>query len=333
MRKLDAKTPGYPQESSQKGFVLMLVIVVVVIIASLWLSMKHERLISIFKSNQIDYDLEELKLVKKRLLQFAVLQPDIYITNTSGQAEGSDKVPAPGYLPCPDVDDDAGGPADGIADGSCTNPLIWSSPDTSGFLPDSLTFGYVPELITSRNFYFSEKTRYFYFLDERFSYANPGYVNNNLKRYAPLNPVRLEGDPAAQTTNLEPRSFDPVLTLNGVTGYVALIVDAGEDGLDADNIDGDRHFITHLDDLRDDPNADKIIGISYIEWLSMVAHRVCAERKRLQGIDYDNDETDAVDAIADLDDIGVSLPHWYNDYDSSTNPGGGNWRTWGSVCP
>ncbi len=331
MRKLDTKTLENHQEKPQKGFVLLLVIIVVVIIATLWLSTKQERLISIFKSNQIDYDLEELKLVKKRLLQFAVLQPDIYITNDTGDAVGSDKVPAPGYLPCPDVSDGAGGPADGIADASCTNPLIWSSPDTSGFLPDSLTFGYVPELISSRNFYVAEKTRYFYFLDERFSYVNPGYVNNGLKRYAPLNPVRLVGNPATVSSNFD--SFDPVLTLNGMTGYVALIVDAGEDGLDILNKDGDRHFITNLDDLRDDPNADKIIGISYADWLAMVAHRVCAERKRLQGIDYDNDETDPVDAIADLDDIGTGLPHWYNDYDPSTNPGGGSWRSWGSGCP
>lgn len=333
MDKIDAKTPKHYQNKPQKGFVLILVIVVVVIIATLWLSMKQERLISLFKSDQIDYDLEDLKQVKQRLLQFAVLQPEVYITNTSGNVQGSAKVPAPGYLPCPDVDDGAGGPADGIADGSCTNPLLWASPDTSGFLPDSLTFGYVPELISSRHFYFAEKTRYFYFLDERFSYANPGYVNDNLKRFAPLNPIRLEGDPAAQTSNFEPRSFDPVLTLNGVTGYVALLVDAGQDGLDAANKDGDRHFITHLDDLREDPNADKIIGISYIEWLAMVAHRVCAERNRLQGIGYDLDETDPVDAIADLDDIGAPLRHWYNDYDSTTNPVGGNWRTWGSVCP
>jgi len=318
----------------QNGFVIMLFIVVVVIIASLWLSTKHQSLISIFKNEQIEQDLSELKLVKARLLEFAVLQPEIYMTDSSsGDMEGSDKIPPPGYFPCPDLNGDG---SLNSTEANCGNPLI-SGVAGSGYVPDptsavglgscngtEMCSGFVPANISTRNVFFAEAGRYFYFLDERFSAQNTNYNNvggTGPKRYAPLYPDNLVGDPASASNSLDP--FDPILSLNGVGGYVALIIDAGDDGLDAANKDGDANFVSGTPDITDSDTADQIIGITYNEWIALVAHRVCVERRRLQGIDPSGDYTD----------IDSTMQHWYNDYDATTNPGGGNWRSWGAVCP
>ena len=318
----------------------MLVIVVVTIIATLWLSTKHQSITSFFKTNQIDIDRAELKLVKQRLLQYAVLQPEVYLT-TGGVIKDSTKIPSPGYFPCPDLDDPSGpsGPSDGFTETTCTNPLVPASafPDKTGLLPDLLTsptvFGYVPGGIDNRNIHFAEQSKYFYFLDERFSYQNGEYTNNGLQRYAPLYPGRLVGNVDDATDNLD--SFDPVLTLNGVPGYVVLIIDPGSDGLlDTDNEDGDRFFTSSAADMSDEPNADKIVGITYTEWLTLMVHRVCHERDRIEGIEYDGSDADAMDAIIDLDDAGATLGHWFNNYVDTTNvSNGANWREWGVLCP
>ena len=316
----------------QQGFVLLLFIVVVTIVASLWLSTKHERIISFFKTNQIDIDKAELKLVKERLLEYALLFPEIYMENASDDLQGTDKIPSPGYFPCPDTD------GDGAPEGSCTNPLDPGAinPDKTGILPDlesiPTAFGYVPEGISTRNIYFAEKERYYYFLDERFSYQNGSYnTGGGPNRYAPLTQSQLDGEVGSAGSSEDP--FEPALTLNGVTGYIALIIDSGDGELDGDNRDGDRDFTSRTDDLSDDPATDKIVGIKFNEWYFLMARRICSERPRIQGLNYDEDETDPVDSLADLTDIGNTAQHWFNRYDDVDNKNGGDWRLWGVICP
>jgi hypothetical protein len=317
---------GLNQPVRQQGFVLMLMVVGVVIVASLWLSTKHQGLISLFKDEQIEQDLVELKKVKQRLLAFAVLQPEIYLTDTGGVMQDNTQVPAPGYFPCPDLD--GSGSLD-ATETSCGNPFISGTPGT-GFVPDpnsavglgsctgggSVCSGFVPERISTRNLYFAPAGRYYYVLDERFTFQNPNYVNNGLLRYAPLNMTGF--DPAdADAQN------DPVLSLNGEGGYIALIIDAGTDGLASVNNDGDAHFVSQVDFMSDADTADKIVGIRYNEWAVLVAHRVCAERGRFLG----------TDGSGDYADVGENTRHWYNAYDETANPGGANWRAWGVACP
>ncbi len=341
-----------PAVQRQKGFVFLLVIVVIAIIATLWLATKHQGLISAFKNEEIDESLMALKEVKRRLLEFSVLNPEIYLTTTTGVLQGNDKVPAVGYFPCPDLD------GDGLVSGlesSCGNPLI-SGNSASGFVPDplsaiglgsctgggSICTGYVPQEIDTRDVYFAPKKRYFYVLDERFSTQNVFY--NDIsgvgpKRYAPLAPSRLEGDPASASSSLD--SFDPILRLNEVGKYVALIIDAGDNGLDAANNDGDNAFVSgrgnkYLKNASDeivgvtydpdDPDIpgveydDQVVGITYNEWITLIAHRVCGEHDRFSG-----------DA-ADFDAVTVT-EHWVKDYHATDNPLGSEWLSWGVACP
>lgn len=326
--KRDLNRPG------EKGFVILLTAFVLLVIVSLWISTQNTYLISVFKDEQLQQDMQELEAVKAKLLQFAVLQPEVYKTSTTGGMQDETQIPAPGYFPCPDLDGDG---TLNNAESSCGNPFdpgldisIVSDDDTStGYVPNpdrveglgtcngSLTcLGFVPSLISTRDFYFGEAGKYYYFLDERFSTQNPNYVNDNLKRFAPLTPTQFDVEDADI-------SNDPVLTLDGEGGYIALIIDAGTDGLDALNRDGDYHFSSSGNSLQNSDAIDKVIGITYNEWLSLMAHRVCSEKKRIEGL---------ISGFSDINDP-LLIRHWYNDYDATSNPGGSNWRTWGRVCP
>jgi len=332
--------------SKQGGFVVLLVIVVLSIIASLWISSKHQNLISIFKAHQVNADFSDLELVKDRLLEYAALHPEIYTTDDGGTYQEASQIPAPGFFPCPDIN------GDGTLTGSetgCFNPFNpgGSIPDedNTGFVPDGGVLGFVPSYINAHHIHFADAGRYYYFVDERFAAINTGadYVNDDLKRYAPMNPLSFEGDISSATSNLS--SFEPALTLNGKRGYIALIIDAGEDGLDAaNNLDAsdslvDRHFISGADDLSDDPNADKIVGISYSDWNNAINRRLCVERFRYEGLEFaDEDGDGSPDEVNPFTGIADSIEHWYNDYVNTgylaagNNAGGTNWRSTDMKC-
>ena len=334
------------KQGLQQGFIILLVIVVISIIAALWLSTKHYSLISIFKTNDIQADSYELELVKKRLLEYAVLHPEIYSTDDSGTYQSSAQIPAPGYFPCPDLDGD--GDVEG-AETSCSNPFTPGGTipdeDNTGFVPSGGVLGFVPESISTHRVHFAEAGRYYYFLDERFSTQNSAadYINDSLQKYAPMNPTQFVGDVSAATDNLD--SFEPVLTINGRGGYRALIIDAGDDGLDtANNIDAadglvDRHFVSRAADLSTDPNADKIVGITMQDLDNAINRRLCVERFRYEGLEYaDADGDGSPDEVNPFTAIAADLKHWYNDYvytvlnDPDNNAGGANWRSTDLKC-
>lgn len=313
------------QVKTQKGFIFILVVVVVSIVTALWLSTKHQSFIGYFKSQSVDSDLEELNLVKERLLQFAVLQPEIFLTDSGGVASDEDKIPSPGYFPCPDEDGDG---TLSTAETSCFNEFDAAYPIVTGFVPDpdsasglgtcngsSVCTGYVPKEISTRNFYFGEAGRYFYFLDERFVSQNPNYnTSSGEKRFAPLHPDVLNPDAGV---------LSPVLVLNGKPNYVVIIIDPGRDGLlDSENGDGDPDFAYNPSVLsvRESDNIDKVVGISYSEWLAWIARRVCAESGRYLGSD---DDYEAISTVK----------HWVKNYDVTINPRGSNWEDWVSQCP
>lgn len=316
------------RQYKQNGFILLLMIVVLAIIVTLWIAGKHKSLVSIFKTNDINADFNDLELVKGRLLAYATLHPEVYSMD-SGSYHSSSQIPAPGFFPCPDLN------ADGEAETICSNSFMPGQATLpyevhTGFVPANGNVGYVPEAITSKHVYFSEKERYFYFLDERFSFNNGAYsVSNN--RFTPMNLDQFEGEVhSGLADSTEP--FEPVLTLNGKTGYIALIIDPGEDGLDAiNNVDADgyitRHFTSNASDLSDDINADKIVGITFADWSNAINRRLCVERFRYEGLEFaDQDGDGNPDEINPFTAISSTLKHWYNSYDETDNPGGSSWR-------
>ncbi|BBP46731.1 hypothetical protein THMIRHAS_21040 [Thiosulfatimonas sediminis] len=300
-------------QSSQKGMVLLLVSMVLVMLIALLASSYFKNLIAYFSSKQLSQQHHLMLQVKQRLLMFAVLHPEIYLTNSSSQLLAADEVPGAGYFPCPDLD------GDGFllgAETTCGNQFLpsASNPLQTGFVPDPLTnsggancngmaacMGYVPQKIVSRQFYFAPAKRYFYVLDERFSFQNGYYFNDGQNRFSPLSPSILE-------------SVAPRLQLNGVDGYVLLIIDAGNDGLDASNADGDFKFVSPRRVLSRDENLDQIIGVTLEEWRVLMSIRACVTLKRF------NNGLNVYPALAN------AQAHWLNAYHPANNPAGGGWR-------
>lgn len=307
MSKTNKKTLENLQGRPQKGFSMLLVIVVVAIIATLWISTTHQTIISFFKTKEIQSDFYELNQVKARLLQYAALYPELY------QADGS--VSAPGFLPCPDLNGDGDGAGELVCSSNHFDP---DDPDYTGFAPAT---GYkdLPGRISSNHVFLAEEGRYIYFVDERFTY------NSGRSLPIPMNSQQFIGELPTLIPIGETSEFKPVLTLNNKTGYVALIIDAagGNGELDTNNGDLDRDFYSGS---TDDPNADKIVGITYEEWYNAVNRRLCVERFRYGGLEYaDGTLNPFTPGIAE------GAIHWYNAW-SSTNPEGTNLRTMNLLC-
>lgn len=313
-------------QKSEYGFITLLMIVVISIIVTLWLSTQHQSIISIYKTKQIQTDFYELEQVKRRLLAYATMHPEYY--------QVGDGVPAPGFFPCPDLP--VAGDVDGSPESSCSNPFkpgqaVLPYEAHTGFVPDSGSIGYVPESITSKHVYFAEKKRYFYFLDERFSYNNGAYPDSEY-RFAPMNLLQFVGEVHSGLTSSTDK-FEPVLTLNGKTGYIALIIDAGDDELlDAENsVDAegyvDRHFVSYATDLSEDPNEDKIVGITFEEWSNAVNRRACIERFRYGAIAYED-----ATLVNPFTAVPEGMRHWYNDFHTTNNPEGTNLRSIDLEC-
>ncbi|CAN8138779.1 hypothetical protein THIOSC15_1120001 [uncultured Thiomicrorhabdus sp.] len=69
----------------QKGYGLLLIVAVLVIVAGLVSTNYFKSAISYYSSKQLKHELYQLKQVKERLLRFAVLQPEIDLTNSASQ--------------------------------------------------------------------------------------------------------------------------------------------------------------------------------------------------------------------------------------------------------
>ncbi|QCU90782.1 hypothetical protein [Thiomicrorhabdus sediminis] len=327
------------KHSKQKGFAFLLIIVVIAIVTSLWISTRFEYIISFFKSYELEERETELTWAKDRLLQYAVLHPEVYLTDSSNAGQSAESIPAPGYFPCPDLDGD--GDINSLNyETQCQNSVDFGG---DGFVPDpdlaaglgscngtDLCLGYLPRGISERHLYFAEQAKYYYFLDERFAFRNGDHAakapTGAAIQYIPMNP-----------SEFNVAGSSPVLSINGKTGYVVVLIDPGLDGqLNGENADGDGDFqYNPLNSLMNDAdNTDVVIGIHYDEWLNWVARRVCSEHQRFDGGngDENNDgNTDAADEI--YTGIDETIGHWFNDYDLATDRYGADWRGWVSQCP
>ncbi|MDR9498570.1 MAG: hypothetical protein RI556_05295 [Hydrogenovibrio sp.] len=243
--------------------------------------------------------LNDLRTAKNKLLQFAQFQPEFYQSDNLSNTriyKDLDKIPAPGYLPCPDAD------GNGWLEGgetTCSNPYD-TADATTGFVG-----GHLPIGIEGRNAYFGsiKPGDIHYFVDERFVNSNDQYNNPATSRFAPLNPG---------LTDLASNNHLPSLSLNGQAGYVVILVHPGKNqALDSANADTNASFFTPSQS--NNVNDDLVIGIRFNEWQTAVMQRICAQKSRLEAIDS-------------------SQNVWTNAYDSSDNPAGSNWQAYLGNC-
>ncbi|RUM92752.1 MAG: hypothetical protein DSZ27_01845 [Thiomicrospira sp.] len=325
----------------QSGFILMLLVVVMAVGAVAFFSLYHDNASLRYQSDVYLKQMSQLNEVKQQLLKYAVFQPELYqsdLVSNSRTYKEAGKLPGPGYLPCRDLDGD--GWVLG-AETSCGNPRD-TADDTSGFV-----YGFLPVGFKTRNFYFGalEPRQFYYVVDERFVNGNNLYNNGSTGRYAPLNITLSPAmGPDAPPPNGLPDGTLPWLTLNGVEGYVALIIfpnvpQVFQDGFAQDrsqsgtaieriadyldqrfdvnghqvdgNADGNRHFFSQS---RENIGVnDLVVGITFSEWQNAVMNRVCSQ----------------LDSLTQVDS---NAAYWFNDYDAVQNPSGGNWRSFTGAC-
>ncbi len=311
----------------QSGFIMMVLVVIMVIGATAYFGGFGENLMFHQKSKLAERDIADTLKVREQLLRYAIFQPELYESDPTGGTgytlKALESIPAPGYLPCVDLDGDGEVLA---AETSCGNPTV-AGDNTTGFV-----VGFLPTDFRTRNIFFGGAVpkQFYYVLDERFANGNNVYHNGSTGRFAPLNP------------DTQPQGR---LSLNGKEGYVALIIAPGEpitmqDGTVQDrtqagdavariadyldkrfdgsgneingNADGDRFFFSQAKNNLG--INDTIIGISFQEWQALMLNRVCSQKTRLEAID-------------------PSEAFWFNAYNGITNPAGSDWRAFMEGCP
>ncbi|MBO1926955.1 hypothetical protein J3998_05145 [Thiomicrorhabdus sp. 6S2-11] len=351
--------------TSQSGIAVILVVTVIAIVAALWISSKHGTIIGNFKSKEIESEFIELKQAKDRLMQFALLTPELYhLQSLSGFDE---PIIGPGYFPCPD----------GAVGGSVTEPVAtdgiadWDTCSTGAdpvgsIVGDAnmLLWGYLPRIASNTSlgnlFAFGAERKLLYFVDRRFVLPSKDYGDNES---LPATNATSVIDETGRFAPLTPQTIaiggSGSLTLNGATGIVAILVDPGSDNKlnEVTRVDGNFFYsIPNSSITSEDPTIDKLVVLTYEQnWLPLVARRVCRERARFtrnyagyidnDNADSDNDETTDIDPIyqgysvdlsLDVDPVDgvINVDDWkyaQNWFFWEGNPN--SWYEWSAVCP
>jgi hypothetical protein len=303
-----------PREPKQSGFIILMGMLMLVVGAAVWFGNVGNMQAEMMEITQENAHSRELQKIKEKMLVYTMFQPEIFGTPSNTTTfQTADKVPGPGYFPCPDST------GDGESNAPCGSGV-------------SVVIGRVPVQISSRRFGFLDQTlgkeSYWYAVDTRFLVQNADYNNFGgtedvkLKRYSPLN----TSEPDFSDLTTPP---PPLLTLDGVTDIVMVLFYAGEplsgqnrssggldDYLDKLNNDGDGDFIsTHSDTIGFN---DNVLAITHAEWSAAVLARV-------------SQDVNPVDNVPDLCSISATDPHWFNACNNVYKTGNdGTQCSWGS---
>ncbi|MGE4502325.1 MAG: hypothetical protein AB7D03_05595 [Thiomicrospira sp.] len=154
----------------QQGFILLLFILILLLIGSIKLLSASHSNASEYQYLRLQQHQHQLSQAKHNLLLHSQLTPELYATNSNGQFLPGDRIPGPGYLPCPDTD----------FDGESNTPCGQGS---------DYVIGQLPQRIATRHFNLHQHPYpIWYAVDSRYVIQNADYHNPLTKRYAPLNP-------------------------------------------------------------------------------------------------------------------------------------------------
>lgn len=301
----------------QKGIIVLLWLLALVLGSAIWFGS-----IGGFRSEAMQMSIQQshvaqLKQIKEKLLTYAIFQPEIFRTDTSGNMNDDDEIPGPGYFPCPDIDND------GVSDAPCGTGV-------------SYVLGRVPIQISSRQFNFISDpniaNRFWYAVDSRFVVENLDYNNfggEPFKRYAPLN-INDPASPLASLSVDDAANNNIVLVLfyagEPINGQVRSSASVDE-YLELENSDADGDFISTFTDATQ--FNDVVLTITREEWNAAMLSRVSS----------DVDEDFVPDLCTTAPAAGSA--HWFNDcvniygndghcpYDAfaTDNQVGQGWRT------
>ncbi len=262
------------KSNRQSGFMVLMTMLLLVVGASVWFGTLANVQSNKMKISKDDQYKTQLKLIKERMLQYAVLHPEIY-SNSAVE-------PGPGYFPCPDED------GDDDAETSCGSP--------SGSNDQLFVMGVVPEKIVVRNFTFVDSDLsndlFWMAVDARLVYNSEVYTTIDNNRFPSVNNDRDSSDGTgfdSQVTQFDTTISAP-LFLDGQDDIVMVLFYAGDiltgqvrDGITpldpADYLEQpaiNDGFATDFDSTGAGPNVfnDYVIAITRDEWEAAILARV-----------------------------------------------------------
>lgn len=225
--------------NSQQGYALLLSILILFGASAGFIFVTYTPQANQLKHQQTQQHMALLAQVKANLLLYATSTPELYATDSNGNFYSADYIAAPGYLPCPDTNND----------GATNTPC-------GGSGPLSIVSGRLPKAIATRHFRFIDNTPIdiWFVVDSRYVIQNTNYNNATIKRYSPLN------------TNLPGNGN---LTLDNQSDVIAIVF-LSDKSIDDHLVDAAQNRFTRLN--------QPSISITHDEWNSHAEGRAQAEK-------------------------------------------------------
>ena len=329
------------KQKKQQGFIILMGMLALVLGAAVWFgtagTIRSESMSIVMQNKHVD----DLMHIKQKMLQYAVLNPELFANSAS--------VPGPGYFPCPDTN----------ANGDSDTGL--------NCIPNGglYSIGMVPNRINSRFFNIlnnkDDHSKYWFAVDSRFLVSNPDYTSAT-QRFGPLNIDLPQLINTADNKSLcdetpLPATCLPALTVDGRDEIVMVLFYTGEAlaGQDRGAFTGGDTTFTRAVDYIESPALvvgatgvfnsvgasptvfnDYVLTITLREWRAAVLSRVAQDRFPEDNVpdlcvDVDSNNSVALDRAWFNDcEFNSNIPPYYSCvYNAAAvdNYQGQNWRT------
>ncbi|GAB6070949.1 hypothetical protein JCM30760_20460 [Thiomicrorhabdus hydrogeniphila] len=325
------------KNTKQSGFIVLMGMLALVVGAGIWFGTLGNLRSNTMKIANNDKHINELHLIKDRMLAYAVMHPEIYSDAAS--------IPGPGYFPCPDVNND------GYPDIGCDQNLAGTNKlfvlgkvpfqmavldAATGTLSDNHNFTFIDSKLNNGN--------YWYAVDARFVNSSARYATGSWARFSNLNNAMSSEVSDSGGTSVFP------FTVDGKDDIVMVLFYSGEpltgqnrpSASPADYLEQSTVVDGSTIDFKSvGANSsvfnDYVITITRSEWEAAVLSRVA-------------EDTNPQDSVPDMCTISDTDVSWFNEckyissgssppfsctYDSSTgavdNLQGQGWRA--LICP
>lgn len=287
-----------PTAYFQQGYALLLLVFMLFLAGSAMLYSTMGPQADTLKHQASQKQMDMLEQAKANLLLHAVSIPELYATSSNGNFYPGNRIPSPGYLPCPDTNND----------GTSNTPCGQGQ---------QIVIGRLPAGLATRHFRFidnrSSPTFIWYAVDSRYVIQNSDYHNPPIQRYAPLN-RNMPGEGRIQ--------------LDNQTNLVALIFISDQiptSGTDLSTVA--LHNLTSPSQNRFTRQNTRAVSISHQEWRTQVQSRVQNQRTTL--CQLDSQLPHWFNACYNPESPSTECPDINDGRDS--NPVGSNWRA--LLCP
>lgn len=307
-------------QKKQSGFIVLMGMLMLVLGASVWFgtlgTLKSDEM-KIVRDQQYK---EELRLIKQRMLNYAVLQPELFSAMTDE--------PGPGYFPCPDLN------GDGVVQNvSGLNETSCGTHDPSS-VDQLVVYGMVPYKFTNRNFVLIDSDLdnrvYWYAVDARFVNNSQVFTSSANNRFSGLN-VSL---PTEVAQNVTAGNSAPIF-LDGEDQIVMVLFYAGEALADKNQTRPSSNITDYLEQpsivegdavafnsigANPDTFNDYVIAITRGEWEAAVLARVSQDNNSDGVPDLCDEDLDGSGSFTTLD---TEVNHWFNNCVAQSLAGSG----------